>query len=266
MVKSVSDSAGLPVIELIDVAVASARAPEIILIQGIHWTICASEYWVVAGLPGAGKSDLFAVAAGVQRPAHGTHRLFGKDIAGLSEEALLRERLGIGMVFESGGRLFNHLTVAENIGLPLCYHHNCTPQETREQLEAMLEITGLTSVANDFPRQIKRSLRQRVGLARALVLKPRVLLVENLLVGLELRQMDWWREFLARLSAGHEIMDLQPMTLVVATHDLQPWMGHGKQFVLLKEHRLLPLGGRDAVAASEEPLLQELRTAEAPAG
>ena len=82
------------------------------------WTVAAGDYWVVGGLPGTGKSDLLATAAGLQRPLRGTHLLFGEDLARLDEPALIQKRLRVGLVFENGGRLFNRLTVAENLALP----------------------------------------------------------------------------------------------------------------------------------------------------
>jgi ABC-type transporter Mla maintaining outer membrane lipid asymmetry ATPase subunit MlaF len=255
----VSEIKRAPVTEMAAIAVSSASAPELIVVEDVSWSISAGDFWVLAGLPGAGKGELLAVAGGVQRPARGTVRLFGKKIDELSEDELLQERLCIGLVFGVGGRLFNQLTVAENVALPLRYHRNCAPAETRDQVAAILEWTGLTPMAENLPQRLSRGWRQRVGLARALVLKPELLLVENLFSGLEPSQIHWWKNFLAQLSAGHEFRDRKPMTLVVATHDLQLWTDAGQKFALLKDRHFYVLGGRSELAASQEPLLRELR-------
>src|SRR6185503_1839481 len=108
-----------PILEMINVAVASAQSPVTPAVEGVDWRVSEGDYWVVAGLPGSGKSDLLATAAGLQRPLSGTHLLFGKEPTQSPESELLSERLRVGLVFENGGRLFNHLTVAENVALPL---------------------------------------------------------------------------------------------------------------------------------------------------
>lgn len=251
-----------PVIEMIEASIAAAQPPETVLLEQVNWRIAPGEFWALAGLPGAGKSELLAVAAGVQRPVQGSIRLFGKETTKLSERELLQERICIGLVFAGGGRLFHHLSVRENIALALCYHRNCRPDDAADQVNAVLEATDLISVAGYIPRQLSNSWRQRAALARALVLRPEVLLLENFLAGLEPVQLLWWREMLGELARGHPFMDRHPMTLVVATHNLQLWIDQASHFAVLKDKRFIPFAGRGALVASQEPLLRELRVGE----
>lgn len=253
-------------IEMEEVAVASARAPQSILLSGINWSVRAGDYWVVGGLPGSGKTDFLAVAAGLQRPARGTHRLFGRDLTRLSEAEQWRERRRLGLVFDSGGRLFSHLTVAENVALPICYHRNWTPAEASQRVDAVLELTGLTELAQRRPGEISYSWRQRAGLARSLAMEPEMLLLENPVAGLELRHLQWWREFLAKLARGEVFVDHPPMTLVIATHDLQRWADSAKQFALLDRGRWLLLGDRRRLSGCTEPVLRELLATDTTAG
>jgi phospholipid/cholesterol/gamma-HCH transport system ATP-binding protein len=253
-------------LELQDVAVTSARAPESVLLSGVNWSVRAGDYWVVGGLPGSGKTELLAVAAGLQRPARGTHRLFGRDLTRLSEAEQLRERLRLGMVFNLGGRLFSHLTVAENVALPLCYHRNWTAAEASQQVETVLETTGLLALAHRRPDEVSHSWRQRAGLARGLALQPEMLLLENPIAGLELRHRQWWLEFLVELAGGHAFVDHRPMTLIIATHDLQRWTNQARQFALLDRGRWLLLGDRRRLDSCTEPVLRELLVTDATAG
>ena len=226
--------------------------------QPIDWRVAAGDYWVIGGLPAAGKSELLGIAAGLQQPAQGQQYLFGQELGQMTEEDLLRARLRVGMVFADGGRLFNHLTLAENVALPLCYHRNCPLAELWEPVQAILELTGLSSLAHVTPGAAGRGWRQRAGLARALALKPELLLLDNPLAGLDPRQTRWWLDLLASLFAGHPLMESKKMTLVVATGDLRPWAEQGRQFALLHQHGLRPMGGPAELAMSAEPLLQDL--------
>jgi ABC-type transporter Mla maintaining outer membrane lipid asymmetry ATPase subunit MlaF len=245
-----------------DVAVASARAPEVIVLSGINWRVHAGEYWAVGGLPGSGKAEFLAVTAGLQQPARGTHRLFGHDLTRLTEAEQLRERLRVGLVFDSGGRLFSHLTLAENVALPLCYHRNWTAPQALREVQSLLELTGLAPLAERRPAEVSHSWRQRTGLARALAMRPELLLMENPLAGLELRHQQWWLNFLAELARGHAFVDHRPMTLIVATHELQHWAEQARQFALLDDRRWLLLGDRSRLAGCREPVLRELLVTE----
>ncbi|HKS36020.1 MAG TPA: ATP-binding cassette domain-containing protein [Verrucomicrobiae bacterium] len=243
---------------MIGLTVGAADSPASALAEEVNWSVCAGDYWVVGGLPGSGKSNLLATAAGLNRPERGMLRWFGKEVGGLSDEALLDARSRVGIVFENGGRPFNHLTVAENIALPLRYHRNRSPGEVRETVEKLLQFAGLTPLAYMTPSRVKPAERQRIALARALTMSPDVLLLDNPLAVIAPQEARWWRDCLADLSAGHDITGGRPITLVVACDDLRPWADQGRQFALLNKGRWVPVGGPEALAACSEPLLQEL--------
>jgi phospholipid/cholesterol/gamma-HCH transport system ATP-binding protein len=255
-----------PAVEMIEVTIGASDAPETVMVEGVNWTISEGDYWVVGGLPGSGKSALLATAAGLIRPLRGALRLFGQDTATLAEDELLQARLQTGLVFENGGRLFNHLTIGENIALPLCYHGNCSPAEAKERVEQILQFTGLTMLGNRTPGRIKPAWRQRAALARALAIGPRTLLLDNPLAGLGPQEARWWRERLSELAAGPEITGGRPLALVVACNDLRPWAEHGKRFALLKQKGWCPIGGPAELARCADPLLHELLSAEFNAG
>jgi ABC-type transporter Mla maintaining outer membrane lipid asymmetry ATPase subunit MlaF len=247
---------------MIGLTVSAANSSASVLVEEVNWTIASGDYWVVGGMPGSGKSDLLATAAGLNRPQRGRLRLFGREIGEWDEEGLLAARARVGIVFESGGRPFNHLTVAENIALPLRYHQNRSLAEVRETVEKILHFVGLTPLTNTTPGRVKPAERQRVALARALAMSPEVLLLDNPLAGLGPPEARWWRDCLAALFGGVDVVGGRPVTLVVACHDLRPWADQGKQFALLKHRRWLPVGRREELASCAEPLLQDLLAAE----
>jgi phospholipid/cholesterol/gamma-HCH transport system ATP-binding protein len=250
-------STTIPVIEMEDVGVSSLRDASQVVALGINWRVMAGDYWVVAGLQGSGKSDFLMMTGGLMAPASGEYRLFGEKMPIFDEERL-PTRLRLGLVFDGGGRLFNHLTVRENVALPLRYHRNLAKSEADGLVNQLLEEVGLAEWADLTPGALRQNWQKRVGLARALILAPEVLLIDNPLAGLDLRSASWWLNFLLQLSSGHPLMNGRPMTLVVSTADLRLWKGHARQFAVLKDEQLAVVGDREQLAQISGELLQEL--------
>lgn len=247
---------GAPAISMRDVTASSLRDQRSVVAEGIHWQVAKGEFWAIAGLQGAGKSDFLMLAGGVMAPRQGHYEFMGEAMPIFSEERLAH-RLKLGLVFD-GGCLFNHLTIAENIALPLQYHGNLSAAEVEPQLAALLELTGMTQFARKRPSVLGRNWQQRAALARALALKPEVLLLDSPLSGLDQRHQNWWVTILSRLAAGHPYYDGKPITLVVTTDNLWAWRGRAKRFALLDERRFTVMGEWADVEQSRDPLVREL--------
>jgi phospholipid/cholesterol/gamma-HCH transport system ATP-binding protein len=116
------------------------------------------------------------------------------------------------------------------------------------------------------PGAIARNWQKRVGLARALILQPEVLLVDNPLIGLDLRHIGWWVDFLQELSRGHKLLGGRPLTLIVTTADLRPWKGQPCRFATLRNKRFSVVGGWSQIEAETGELVRELLMAEARSG
>jgi len=244
-------------LEMIDVSVGSLIYTDALLLEGVNWKIAVGDYWAIGGMQASGKSDLMATAAGIMRPLAGSFRVFGQELGAGFEHELMPTRLRLGLVFD-GGRLLNHLTIAENIALPLRYHKNLSVTEAEAQTEALLELAGLSTWAARAPGALRRNAQQRAGLARALALKPDVLLLDNPLTGLDSRDSAWWLDLLDQLCAGHAIMDRRPITLAVTGDNLRPWRDRARQFGILENRTLTVIGSRSDLAASNNPLVHEL--------
>ena len=249
---------GEPLIELIDADVpridSIASSP---LIRDVRWAISRNEFWAVGAQPGAGKTDLLATAGGLQRPLKGFHLLFGKNIDQMDEHEIVVSHMRVGIVF-ANGRLFSHLTVEENVQLALAYHRDAPRNEIAHRVEETLEVTQLTDIRNRLPNQITRNLHQRAGLARALALRPEVLLIDNPLAGIDPRQGRWWLNFLCQLTAGHSAFDKKPITIVTASDDLRPWLDVARQFAVVRNHKLETIGGSAETRASDDPAVKDL--------
>jgi len=245
-----------PVIAMRDVSVGSLRDADRVVAEHVDWTVAPGDSWVVAGLQGSGKSDLLTLAAGLMPPLTGEYRLFGEPMP-IFEGTRLAHRLRLGLVFDDG-HLLNHLTVFENVALPLRYHRAHAGADIAASVRALLEATELQPWSASTPGMMPRAWQKRAGLARALALRPEVLLLDCPLSGLDLRHANWWLNFLSELSHGLPLMDGKPMTLVVTTENLRPWHGRAKQFALLEGRRVTVLGDWQSVERSAEPTVRLL--------
>jgi ABC-type transporter Mla maintaining outer membrane lipid asymmetry ATPase subunit MlaF len=251
-----SENQDMPAIEMRGVNVAAMRDASFTVVENMSWLVAPGEFWVIAGQEHSGKTDLLMLAAGLMSPAAGDYELFGKDTKTFGE-AELAERLRVGFVFQ-GGQLFNQLTIAENVALPLRYQKNFTPVEAAHEAQALMELLELSPLADVTPANVAANWRQRAALARALILKPEILLLDNPLAGLGARHLQWWLRFLDQLSRGHEFFGGRPLTIVASADDLRPWRNARRKFALLHDKKFIPLGGWNEVEAANDSIVKEL--------
>jgi len=252
-----SEDQNIPAIEMRGVSVGTMRDASLVVVENADWTVAPGEFWVIAGQQHSGKSDFLMLAGGLMAPASGSCRLFGRDIRDFGE-AELAERLRVGLVFE-GGQLFNHLTIRENVALPLQYHRNLPVGAAASEVQPLLELMELTPLADITPANVSGNWRQRAALARALALKPELLLLDNPLGRLEARHRHWWLRFLDQLGRGHDWLGGRPLTLAATTDDLRPWRDAPRKFALLHGKKFTPFGSWNDVEASDNPAVKELR-------
>ncbi len=258
MSKSKQQRDGVPLIELADVSVMAAPNPGAVCVEGVNWRLQRDELWIVAGLNWSGKTDWLATVGGLQRPVCGDLRMFGHATAELKPDELQDLRVRAGFVFENGGRLFGGMTVAENVTLPVCYHSNCDSAEAMKRVTPLLELTGLMEVANRLPVELSRGQRQRAALARALVLEPEVLLIDNPVANLDPRNVRWWVNFLGSLARGHEHFQGKKIAVVLTAEDFRPWLEVGTHFGTLANRKWRAFGSKQELTSSTEPLIREM--------
>jgi ABC-type transporter Mla maintaining outer membrane lipid asymmetry ATPase subunit MlaF len=250
----------IPAIEMRGVSVTAMRDASFTVVEDVNWSVAAGEFWVIAGQEHSGKSDLLMLAAGLMSPASGSYKLFGNDPKNFGE-AELAERLRVGFIFQ-GGQLFNQLTIAENIALPLRYQKNFTAAEAARETRALLELLELAPLADVTPANMAANWRQRAALARALILQPEILLLDNPLAGLGARHLQWWQRFLDQLARGHEASGDRPMTIIATADDLRPWQNPRRKFALLADKKLILLGTWRDLETANNPIVKELLAAQ----
>jgi phospholipid/cholesterol/gamma-HCH transport system ATP-binding protein len=159
---------------------------EVRALDDVSFEVMPGESLVVFGAAGSGKTTLLKTALGLLKPESGRVYVFGRDITRFSERELFRMRSQIGVLFQEGG-LFDSLTIEENVSYPLAnlegFH--CTPQELRERSEQALRFVELEHTLEKFPSELSGGMRRRVGIARAIVTEPRLMLYDSPTAGLD---------------------------------------------------------------------------------
>jgi putative ABC transport system ATP-binding protein len=153
-----------------------ARPREVL--HSVSLEIRRGEYVAIVGESGVGKSTLLNLVAGLDAPDHGSVVLEGRDIASLDDTArTLLRRASIGFVFQAF-HLLPHLTVAQNVALPLSLN-GMAPAQAQARLLEMLAAVGLAAAAGAYPRELSGGEMQRVAIARALVHRPLLVLADE---------------------------------------------------------------------------------------
>jgi ABC-type sulfate/molybdate transport systems ATPase subunit len=252
-----NSASGETLVELRAASVAGGPLASPATVEAVDWAICAREVWVVGGLPGTGKSQLLMAAAGLLPLAAGQLVWRGRAFADMTSNERIELRRRIGFVFSDGGRLFDHLTVAQNVGLPLTYHRNCGWDAVAEDVSRLLDVLGISALADARPRQMTRNHRQRAALARALALRPEVLFLDNPLAGLDARESRWLRSFLGCLT-GPDSPCPTLKAVVAATDDLRPWLALATATAVIRDQRFRPLGPPEEARGCRDRVFLEL--------
>src|SRR5271170_6107635 len=162
------------------------RFEEIVALDSISFTLHAGETRVVLGAAGSGKTTLLKAAIGLIRPDTGKIYLFDQEITGLKEAQLFHIRSGVGVLFQEGG-LFDSVTVEEYVAYPLLNRtdHPESLAEAEPRVREALRFVELEQTLEKFPSELSGGMRRRVGIARAIVTEPPMLLYDSPTAGLD---------------------------------------------------------------------------------
>lgn len=182
--------------------------------NGIDLAVRRAEIFAVIGGSGSGKSTLLREMILLQTPSEGSVRVLGIELANITDDAALALRQRFGVLFQQGG-LFGSLNVLENIGLPLREHRQLDDQQVDAIAAGKLAAVGLAAeVASQYPSELSGGMLKRAALARALVLDPELLFLDEPTAGLDPQSAAGIDELVLRLS------DELGLTVIMITHDL----------------------------------------------
>jgi phospholipid/cholesterol/gamma-HCH transport system ATP-binding protein len=216
----------------------------------ISLTIQRGQIVVIIGGSGAGKTTLLKILIGLDRPTSGHIWFNGLDLSSMGELALNRQRKKFGMVFQYSA-LLDSMTVFENVAFPLREHTKLSSREIREKVIEKLGILNLHGVDQMMPSQLSGGMKKRVGLARALMLEPEVLLYDEPTSGLDPLSSRMVDELIAstRIRFG--------VTSIVISHDMAGALQIADSVVLLADGRVKAAGTPEELVAGSSGLAQE---------
>jgi phospholipid/cholesterol/gamma-HCH transport system ATP-binding protein len=201
-----------PILELRDLDITLSGQ---CVLRGINLQIPRGQTLAVIGESGCGKTVLLKALIGLIKPTRGQVCFEGRDLAQLSEKQLTRERIRFGYLFQHSA-LFDSMTVAQNVAFPLKQHRELDDHELAGAVMSRLGEVGLPEgVLAKRPAELSGGMRKRVGLARALVMNPDVLLYDEPTTGLDPIMSDVINELILRTRRRHTV------TSVLVTHDMK---------------------------------------------
>ncbi|MBV8547294.1 MAG: ABC transporter ATP-binding protein [Acidobacteria bacterium] len=226
------------------------------VLRGADLKVYRGEVLVILGGSGSGKSVTLRHMLGLEAPDSGRVIVEDEDITDHPEEELYRVRKKFGMLFQSGA-LFDSMNVFENVAFPLREHAEMSEEEIARAVKEKLGLVNLPNTENLMPVDLSGGMRKRVGLARSIVLDPKMILYDEPTTGLDP---------ITSQKINELIIDLQSklnVTSVVVTHDIQSAFSVGDRIAFLNKGVFEWVGTMEEARTSEHPVLREFLKASA---
>ncbi len=221
------------------------------VLRGVDLDIERGKINIVIGGSGQGKSVMMKHLMGLLKPDKGSIYVDGEDIVPIDDDAELnRVRRKFGMLFQYAA-LFDSLTVEENVAFPLVEHSKLSKSEIHEAVMKRLTSLGLRNIESKYPAELSGGMRKRVGLARALVLEPEILLYDEPTTGLDP---------VATKNVDDMIRDISQetgVTSVVISHDMASTFRIAHRISMLYDGKIAISGTPDEIKRSKLPFVRE---------
>lgn len=222
------------------------------VLKGIDLVARRKETTVIIGGSGAGKTTLLRLIVALDRPTSGRILVEGEDISTMGEKDLNRIRKKFGMVYQYAA-LLDSISILENVAFPLVEHTKLSKKEITDRVMEKLEILGLDAkvVAPKFPSQLSGGMRKRVGLARALMLEPPILVYDEPTSGLDPLTSRMVDDLIEQMRERFGV------TSIVISHDIASCFRIAHQAVLLIKGRVEAAGPPDALLDGDSDVAKE---------
>jgi|HubBroStandDraft_3_1064219.scaffolds.fasta_scaffold32078_3 phospholipid/cholesterol/gamma-HCH transport system ATP-binding protein len=222
------------------------------VLNNVSFQVAPGEAFCLLGRSGMGKSVTLKLAIGLLQPDAGAIRVENNNIVGMDEDELSRVRSRIGFLFQSAA-LFDSFSLHDNLAVPLKRLRREKPDEEIEAIvQKNLEDVGLGKDGGKMPAELSGGMRKRAGLARALMLGPSILLIDEPVSGLDRVTASEIDDLLLRVRKRDNT------AMVIVTHDTREARRLGDRVGVLDNGNLIAIGGMDELEASRNALVRAL--------
>ncbi len=219
------------------------------VLNGVNLEILDEEIMVIMGGSGAGKTVLIKHMIGLLKPDRGKIYVDDIEITSLREDELFKIVRLFGMVFQ-GAALFDSMSVEENIKFGL-ERLGLTPDEIERRVKDSLERVDLPGIERLMPSQLSGGMKKRVGLARAIALRPKILLYDEPTTGVDPIRADSINKLIVKMR------DSLSVTSVIITHDIVSAFTVADRIAMLHEGRIIEIGTPEQMRNSSSPIVQQ---------
>ncbi len=221
------------------------------ILRGINLNINEGATTVIFGMSGSGKSTIIKHIVGLLQPDSGEITLDGKKITGLEGEEQLELRKKIGFLFQSGA-LFDSMNVYENIAFPLREHTDMDEESIKKEVYAALEMVALEPerVSKLYPDELSGGMRKRAGLARTIILKPKIMLYDEPTTGLDPIISDQISQMIIKLQKELKI------TSILISHDIKEAFKCADYAAMLYEGKIIESSDTESFKNSDNAVIQ----------
>ena len=218
------------------------------VLDGVSFSIAKGQAVAIIGVSGGGKSILLKHLIGLITPDSGEIHIAGENIAGMDERQLLKVRRKFGMLFQ-GAALFDSLNVEDNVGFLLAREGQTEPAEISRRVAEVLDMVGLDGTQEKMPSELSGGMRKRVGLARAVVYRPEIVLYDEPTTGLDPIASDAIDQLIRR------VVEKLNVTSIAVTHDMRSVRRISRRILMLHQGRIYADQTPDEIFSSTDPVI-----------
>lgn len=222
-----------------------------VVLDNLDLHIPKGKVTFIIGKSGEGKSVTIKHIMGLLKPDTGRIVVDGEDITDFDIAALRKYRQKFGMLFQHAA-LFDSLTVGENVIFPLQEHTKMPLPQMLKRVEEVLTQAGLPNIQHKYPTELSTGEKKRVGLARALVARPLVILYDEPTTGMDPLVSEMIDELIVQIN-----QEEKEMTSVVISHDLKAAMATAENIIFLYKGRIALAGKPEDFKTSKDPVVRQ---------
>ena len=223
------------------------------VLDNLNLNIKTGETTVIIGRSGCGKSVLLKHIIGILKPDSGHVLIDGKDITRMDEKELSDVRMKFGMLFQ-GAALFDSLTILENVGFAMIEHTNAPRVEVEKRVKECLALVGLKDIEQKKPAELSGGMRKRVGLARAILVRPQIILYDEPTTGVDPIMGDAINDLIIELHTKLNI------TSIAVTHDMTSAYKIAGRIAMLYNGKIIADGKPDEIKGTKDPIVKQFIT------